>query len=240
MSLTRATEENPGGDAGRTPTVSEPLAQLSCVTAGRPSKPRWITLTILMRNGHLGSKITKRRNCYKYVDGKDEPWANRMRFSGKTSFPVMAQRQQSISNHIKKQTMTASPTPQTKESKSFPNEDTILELSDTEHKKLICRMLQDITNEIRLTAEKAKEHTDKTVEELKKIIQEHSGKINKLQESIEKQHVEIQKINNKITELDNAIGSQRSRLEQLECRLGHLEDQGINTNIAEKKSDKRI
>ena len=136
--------------------------------------------------------------------------------------------------------MTASPTPQTKESKSFPNEDTILELSDTEYKKLIYRMLQDITNEIRQTAEKAKEHTDKTVEELKKIIQEHSGKINKLQESIERQHVEIQKINNKITELDNAIGSQRSRLEQLECRLGHLEDQGINTNIAEKKSDKRI
>uniref|UniRef100_G3UD01 Scm polycomb group protein homolog 1 n=1 Tax=Loxodonta africana TaxID=9785 RepID=G3UD01_LOXAF len=84
------------------------------------------------------------------------------RLEGKTSFPVMARRQQSISNHLKKQTMIASPTPQTKESKSFPNEDTILELSDTEYKKLIYRMLEDITKEIRITAEKAKEHTDKT------------------------------------------------------------------------------
>ena len=68
--------------------------------------------------------------------------------------------------------MIASTTLQIKESKSFPNEDTLLELSDTEYKKLIYRMLQDIRddlrNEIRQTAEKAKEHTDKTVEELKK------------------------------------------------------------------------
>ncbi|XP_064138119.1 LINE-1 retrotransposable element ORF1 protein isoform X1 [Loxodonta africana] len=156
----------------------------------------------------------------------------------------MARRQHSISKHIKKQTMIASTTCQIKESKSFPNEDTILELPDAEYKKLIYRMLQDIRddlrNEIRQSTEKAKEHTDKAVEEIKRIIQEHSGKINKLQESIERQHSEIQKINSKITELDNSIGSQRSRIEQLECRLGELEDKAIDTNIAEEKSDKRI
>lgn len=37
--------------------VSEPLGQLSCVTAGRPSKPRWVTLRILMKNGLQGSKV---------------------------------------------------------------------------------------------------------------------------------------------------------------------------------------
>ena len=152
----------------------------------------------------------------------------------------MARRQQSISSHIKKQTMITSTGSQNKESRDLLDESAFLELPDAEYKRLIYRTLQDIRKEMRQYAEQAKEHTDKATEEIRKIIQEHNEKFNKLEKSIDRQQSEIQKINNKITELDNSIESQRSRIEQVEARISELEDKSLGTNIFEEKSDKRI
>ncbi|XP_049721779.1 guanine nucleotide-binding protein subunit beta-like protein 1 isoform X1 [Elephas maximus indicus] len=152
----------------------------------------------------------------------------------------MARKQQSISSHIKKQAMITSTGSQNKESRDLLDENAFLELPEAEYKSLIHRTLQDIRKEMRQYAEQAKEHTDEATEEIRKIIQEHNEKFNKLEKFIDRQQSEIQKINNKITELDNSIESQRHRIEQVEARISELEDKSFGTNTSEEKSDKRI
>ena len=89
----------------------------------------------------------------------------------------MAQRQQSILNHIKRQSMMASASSQNKESRNFPEEENFLELPEVEYKTLTYRTLQEIRKEI-------KQNAEHTIEEIKKIREEHNDKFNRLQESV--------------------------------------------------------